>query len=87
MVFDFTVFGKKGNEIEMGSNSYLNDELTRMVTRIYENLESAKNMYEELPSVVRHNANEMSQYNNTLSTSLYNAVKSAKELMNSFGIE
>lgn len=68
-------------------NSYLNDELTRMVRRIYENIENAKNMYENLPSIVRQNANALSQYENTLSTSLFNAQKSAKELMNNFGID
>lgn len=68
-------------------NSYLNDELTRMVRRIYENIENAKNMYDELPSVIRQNANASLQYNNALSTSLYNALKSAKELMNNFGID
>ena len=68
-------------------NSYLNDELTRMLRRIYENIENAKNMYDNLPSVVRQNANALSQYNNTLSTSLINAEKSAKELMNNFGID
>ena len=68
-------------------NSYLNDELTRMVRRIYENIENAKNMYDELPSVIRQNANASSQYSNSLSTCLINAEKSAKELMNNFGID
>jgi hypothetical protein len=67
-------------------NSYLNDELTRMVRRIYENIENAKNMYDELPSVIRQNANELTQFNNTLGTSLTNALKASKELMNSYGM-
>ena len=69
------------------ASSYLNDELTRSVKRICENLEDAKKMYDELPSIIRQNANANSQYTNTLSSSLLNAVNSAKELMNSFGID
>ncbi len=68
-------------------NSYLNDELTRMVRRIYENIENAKNMYDNLPSIIKQSANELTQFSNTLGTSLTNALKASKELMNNFGID
>lgn len=67
-------------------NSYLNEELTKMLFSIYESITDAKNMYENLPSVIKQNANSTSQYNNTLSTLLFNAEKCAKELISSYGI-
>ena len=70
----------------MASNSILNDEYTRMIKRIYEDVENAKNMYNTLPHVIRHSVNEITQYNNTLGTSLMNALNGAKELMESYGI-
>lgn len=68
------------------ANSYLNDEYTRMVVRIFENIESAKNMYDNLPSIIKQSENELTQFNNTLGTSLTNALKASKELMNSYGM-
>ena len=38
-------------------NSYLNEELTKMLFSIYESITEAKNMYENLPSVIKQNAN------------------------------
>ena len=60
------------------ANSYLNDEYTRMVVRIFENIESAKNMYDNLPSIIKQSENELTQFNNTLGTSLRKSGRTRK---------